>query len=322
VFEIDRPKLEGSVAVGDGRRLGFAQFGKLNARPYFWLHGTPGARRQIPPEARELAEDHEMSIIGIDRPGVGSSTPYRYENILEFTGDLLALADSLDIDEFGVIGLSGGGPYSLATAYAAPDRCKVVGIMGGVAPAVGPEAIGGGAVELAKLTAPLLKVAGAPIGKVVSSLLSVARPIANPAIDIYGRLSPIGDRELLERPEFRAMFLDDLLHGGSRRMEAPFADAIIFAKEWGFRVADIETPVRWWHGDKDHIIPFSHGEHMVALLPNAKLFEMPNESHLGGLGFARTILTELNKAWDETLPADPVGLIVVDGEPVDPLDLT
>ena len=96
--------------MGDGRRLGFAQFGKLNARPYFWLHGTPGARRQIPPEARELAEDHEMSIIGIDRPGVGSSTPYRYENILEFTGDLLALADSLDIDEFGVIGLSGGGP--------------------------------------------------------------------------------------------------------------------------------------------------------------------------------------------------------------------
>ncbi|NNG96440.1 alpha/beta hydrolase [Gordonia araii NBRC 100433] len=298
-FEIDRPKLEGSVAVGDGRRLGFAQFGKLTARPYFWLHGTPGARRQIPPEARQLAVDHQLCIIGLDRPGVGSSTPYRYENVLAFSDDLLTLADSLDIEEFGVIGLSGGGPYSLAAAAAAPDRVKVVGIMGGVAPTVGPEAIGGGAVELAKIAAPLLRVAGAPIGKVVSSLLSVARPVAEPAIEIYGRLSPQGDRELLARPEFRAMFLDDLLHGGSRRMEAPFADAIIFAKDWGFRVADITTPVRWWHGDKDHIIPYAHGEHMVALLPHAELFEMPDESHLGGLGFAKTILAELNAAWDE-----------------------
>ncbi|GAA3030157.1 alpha/beta hydrolase [Gordonia defluvii] len=299
MFEIDRPKLEGSVAVGDRRRLGFAQFGKLTARPYFWLHGTPGARRQIPPEARQLAVDHEMCIIGLDRPGVGSSTPYRYANVLEFTSDLLTLANALDIEDFGVIGLSGGGPYSLATAYAAPERVKVVGVMGGVAPAVGPEAISGGAVEIAKATAPLLQVAGAPIGKALSTLLSVSRPVAEPAIRLYGRLSPQGDRELLARPEFRAMFLDDLLHGGSRRMEAPFADAIVFARDWGFRVADVTTPVRWWHGDKDHIIPYAHGEYMVSLLPNAKLIEMPDESHLGGLGFATQILAELNSAWDE-----------------------
>ena len=52
---------------------------------------------------------------------------------------------------------------------------------------------------------------------------------------------------------------------------------------------------------------------MVALLPSAKLFEMPSRSHLGGLGFARTILTGLNKGWDETTPGRSVGLIVVDG---------
>ncbi|MFZ2510980.1 MAG: alpha/beta hydrolase [Gordonia sp. (in: high G+C Gram-positive bacteria)] len=298
MFEIDRPKLEGSVAVGVQRRLGFAQFGKLTARPYFWLHGTPGARRQIPPEARQLAIENELCIIGLDRPGVGSSTPYRYRNVLEFATDLLSLANALDIEEFGVIGLSGGGPYSLATAYAAPDRVKVVGIMGGVAPAVGPEAIRGGATDLAKLTAPILEVAGAPIGRVISSALSVARPVAEPAISLFARFSPRGDRELLARPEFRAMFLDDLLHGGSRRMEAPFADGIVFARDWGFRVADLQTPVMWWHGDRDHIIPYAHGEHMVSLMPNAKLFDLANESHLGGLGAARAILAELDAAWE------------------------
>jgi pimeloyl-ACP methyl ester carboxylesterase len=73
----------------------------------------------------------------------------------------------------------------------------------------------------------------------------------------------------------------------------------VFARDWGFRVADVTTPVRWWHGDKDHIIPYAHGEYMVSLLPNAKLIEMPDESHLGGLGFATQILAELNSAWDE-----------------------
>ena len=118
-------------------------------------------------------------------------------------------------------------------------------------------------MRLGTLLAPLVSVAGAPIGQVLSVALGFARPIAEPAISIYGRLSPQADRELLARPEFRAMFLDDLLHGGSRRMNAPFADVVVFARDWGFRVGDVTVPVRWWHGDADHIIPYAHGEHMV-----------------------------------------------------------
>jgi hypothetical protein len=32
-------------------RSGFAEFGDPQGRALFWLHGTPGARRQIPMEA-------------------------------------------------------------------------------------------------------------------------------------------------------------------------------------------------------------------------------------------------------------------------------
>ncbi len=53
---IERPKLEGNIAVGPRRRLGFAEFGDPQGRAVFWLHGTPGARRQIPTEARVFAE--------------------------------------------------------------------------------------------------------------------------------------------------------------------------------------------------------------------------------------------------------------------------
>lgn len=52
VLPIARPKLEGNVAVGGNRQIGFAEFGDPQGRAVFWLHGTPGARRQIPTEAR------------------------------------------------------------------------------------------------------------------------------------------------------------------------------------------------------------------------------------------------------------------------------
>ncbi|GAA1457122.1 alpha/beta fold hydrolase [Williamsia maris] len=300
MIDVVRPKIEGSVAVGEGRRIGFAEFGSPHGRAVFWLHGTPGARRQIPLEARRWADAENIRIIGLDRPGVGSSTPYRYPSVFGFADDLRTVADTLGVDQMAMIGLSGGGPYALGVAAALPERVVVAGILGGVAPTVGPDAVSGGAMELGRHAAGILQVAGAPIGRTVSSFIRVARPIASPAIGIYGLLSPKADRQLLARPEFKAMFLDDLLNGGRHRMEAPFADVVVFSRDWGFRVGDVTVPVRWWHGDRDHIIPHRHGEHMVDLLPDAKLFTMPGDSHLGGLGMATDILAELMSVWDNS----------------------
>src|SRR6201997_632054 len=144
VLAIARPKLEGNIAVGEDRQIGFAEFGAPQGRAVFWLHGTPGARRQIPTEARAFAEREDVRLIGIDRPGIGSSTPYQYPNVLAFAEDIRTVADTLGIDKMAVVGLSGGGPYTLACAAAMPDRVVAAGVLGGVAPAAGPDAIGGG----------------------------------------------------------------------------------------------------------------------------------------------------------------------------------
>jgi len=141
---IARPKLEGNVAVGDDRQIGFAEFGDPQGRAVFWLHGTPGARRQIPMEARVYAEQRQIRLIGVDRPGIGSSTPYQYDAVFAFADDLRTIADTLGIDQMEVVGLSGGGPYTLACAAAMPDRVVAAGVIGGVAPTTGSDAIGGG----------------------------------------------------------------------------------------------------------------------------------------------------------------------------------
>lgn len=299
MVDVARPKLEGTVAVAGGRRLGFAEFGSPQGRAVFWLHGTPGARRQIPIEARAYADRENVRLIGLDRPGIGSSSPHTYDRVLSFADDLRIVADTLGVDRMGIVGLSGGGPYTLASAYAMPERVVGVAVLGGVAPVVGPDAMSGGLMQLGSLVAPLLARGGVPIGVATSAAIRVVRPFASPIIDLYGRLSPEADRRLLARPEFKAMFLDDLLNGSRKQMAAPFADIVAFTRDWGFRLPDVKVPVRWWHGDTDHIIPFEHGLHMVDLLPDAEFHHLPGESHLGGLGASEEILTTVLRLWDE-----------------------
>ncbi|BDB44417.1 MULTISPECIES: alpha/beta fold hydrolase [Mycobacterium] len=296
---IDRPKIEGNIAVGENRQIGFAEFGAPQGRAVFWLHGTPGARRQIPTEARVYAEHHDIRLIGIDRPGIGSSTPHRYEAISEFAEDLRTIADTFGIEKMAVVGLSGGGPYALACGARLSDRVVALGVLGGVAPTQGPDAISGGAMTLGLRVAPLLKFGGNPLRIGASMLIQSIRPVASSALEVYALLSPEADRHLLTRPEFKAMFLDDLLNGSRKQLAAPFNDVILFARDWGFRLDEVKVPVRWWHGDHDHIIPFSHGEHVVARLPDAELFHLPEESHLAGLGRGEEILATLMKIWDE-----------------------
>ena len=297
---VARPRLEGSVAVRGGRRLSFATFGSPYGDPVVWMHGTPGARRQIPLEARAFADANNLRIVGIDRPGIGSSTSHQYADLLDWTSDLECVADVLGLPTLRVIGLSGGGPYALAAGAGLADRVTSVAVIGGVAPTVGPDGIGGGPMGLASTLRPLLSAGRVPLGMTLYQLIRLLRPVAGPAIDLYATLSPVGDRDLLRRPEFRAMFLDDLLHGSRRQLSAPLLDLLLFTKDWGFRLEDVKVPVFWWHGDADHIVPFAHGEHAASRLPNATFHTMEGESHLGGLGQAEQILRTLQAS---ALPA-------------------
>jgi pimeloyl-ACP methyl ester carboxylesterase len=127
----------------------------------------------------------------------------------------------------------------------------------------------------------------------MTQAIRVVRPLAGNVLDLYAVLQPPGDRTLLSRPEFKAMFLDDLLNGSRFQTLAPLSDLLLFTQHWGFDLADVAVPVRWWHGDEDHIVPLRHGQHVVDRLPDAVLEVIEGESHLGGLGIARRVVDAL-----------------------------
>jgi len=200
------------------------------------------------------------------------------------------------VDRLSLVGLSGGGPYVLAAGAALPGRVHSIGVLGGVAPTQGPDAAPGGPIQLAVRLAPFLRVARVPMGFALAQVIRVVKPLGGPAVSLYGSVQPVGDRTLLSRPEFKAMFVDDLVNGSRHQMSAPLADLLLFTRPWGFALADVAAPVHWWHGDADHIVPFDHGRHCVERLPDATLTVIDGESHLGGLGIARDVLATVTTA--------------------------
>jgi pimeloyl-ACP methyl ester carboxylesterase len=72
-------------------------------------------------------------VIVIERPGTGLSDSHRYTSVSKWVADMATVADALDAEKLGVVGISGGGPYALACAALRPmaDRVAAVGVLDG-----------------------------------------------------------------------------------------------------------------------------------------------------------------------------------------------
>jgi len=292
------PREEGTVSVAADRRLGVAEFGPRDGKPIFWFHGTPGARCQVPPAARRGADELGARVIGVERPGTGSSTGHLYRDIRAFADDIAVVADELGVDRFGVIGLSGGGPYVLACAEAFPDRVVGAVVLGGVAPTVGDDAADGGLVDLTRRLRHLIGATRLPLALGLTVLARALKPLGHQAFVLYSRTSPPGDQLAFAVPGMEEMFLDDLNRAAARGgLGAAAGDLALFGRHWGFSVADIRVPVRFWHGDADNIVPLRHAEALARLVPDAELHVRPGESHLGTLVVGDEALRTVVDLW-------------------------
>lgn len=291
------PDREHAIELSDGRTLGVAEFGAPDGRAVLWFHGTPGARRQVPPAARRLARSENLRVIGVERPGIGHSTPHLYGSVAEFADDVDEIAERLAIDRFGLVGLSGGGPYVLACAHAMPERIVAGAVLGGVAPTCGIEAARGGAIRLAASLEPLLRVFREPLGGIFTMLVQGLHPLADQAFDTYLRFAPAGDRRVLGDRETREAFIEDMLLGSRENLRSFVYDLILFSRPWGFSLREIRVPVHFWQGDEDNLVPPAHAEHLASLVPGARLLRDPTGGHLAGLGMAAEAIDFILSQW-------------------------
>jgi len=298
------PRLEGTVPLPDGRRLGYAEYGDPNGPLVLWFHGTPGGRRQIPLVGRRAASELGLRLVCVERPGVGDSTDHAYARILDWAADAAEVADHLGHERFMIVGLSGGGPYALACAHDLPARVVAVALLGSVAPAADDQVAVEGPVALTRRWGGLLRTVRHPLGFCLSNLARLVEPVGLPALFAFAHVVPDGDRRVLHDPEVQSMFLDDLFVGTTRQCRAVLHDLALFGRPWGFELADVRVPVHWWHGDVDPFVPLAEARRAAALLPDVEFVVRPDESHLGEFAAADKVLAVLAQDWDAHVPGD------------------
>ena len=295
----DPPHSESVVDISKGRSLAYAEYGDVDGDVIFWLHGTPGGRRQIPPGIHRAGKKHRFRVLAVERPGTGRSSDHRYARLVEFGADMGMFADRLGIDSFGVVGLSGGGPYTLAVAHEHPDRVVAAGVLGGLAPTVGAESQFSYHV-LTRLAQPLLEAARRTVVPMMDFGLAAFEAVADPAYHLYVKVNGGADADVMVEPEVKAMFLADIL--GAEAIRSPIHDLALFGRHWGFRIANVKAPVLIWHGDADHIVPYSQGEHLARLLPTSSLTTVPDLGHFAGFTQADEVLGGLRQVFDGVHP--------------------
>ena len=297
------PRRDGAITQADGRRRGFAEYGTEGGDAVLWFHGTPGARHQISPDVNAIAEARGVRVITVERPGVGDSTPHLHDRILDWAGDIDQLTAQLEVDRFAIAGLSGGGPYVLACAHAFPDRVVAGAVLGGVAPTQGEDAADGGLVALANRFRLPLEWLREPLGYTLWGAINLLMPFQEQAVGAYLHFQPPGDQEVFKKPGMKEMFLKDISTGSRKHFHAVISDVVLFTRHWGFSPREVRVPIRFWHGDEDHIVPLVHGHHVASLMPDAEVFERPGESHLGALAVLDEVLDVLLGLWPDRAKA-------------------
>jgi pimeloyl-ACP methyl ester carboxylesterase len=124
------------IQFRNNRRISYCEYGDLKGKPVFYFHGTPGSRYE-PEFGDRPGKEHGypiIPIIAVDRLGMGQSDHVSGRKLLDWPQDVIEAAKHLEIERFGVIGLSGWGPYALACSYAIPDRLEFSVLMGSWGP--------------------------------------------------------------------------------------------------------------------------------------------------------------------------------------------
>ncbi len=280
------------LRLSDGRRLGFAEYGDPLGRPLLLFHDTPGSRLKRHPDDR-IAEALGARIIALDRPGYGLSDPQPQRRLLDWPDDVAQFADRLRLARFAVMGISGGGPYAAACAYAMPDRVRQAGIVSGAGMLDAPGATAGMllvnrlGLQAARHLPPTV------LTHITRMLYATVQRIPARLFAGVAAGLPAADRAVLADPATFANSVLSIREGLRRSTAGLSSDMAILARPWGFRLEAIRVPVALWHGTADKNVPVALAQVVARAIPHCWATFYPGAGHLLMYSHWRTIVAAL-----------------------------
>ena len=262
----------------DGRTLGYAEYGDPNGEPVFFIHGSPGSRLFHPPD--EVTKRLGVRLICAERPGYGDSTFQPNRRILDWSQDIASLADALKLDTFTVVGHSGGGPHTLACAYALPERVKAAGVIAGAGPVDAP----GATDDMNSVNRFAFKFGQYlpwPVGYAITrQIFREAAADPTKAIDRDKETRPHVDNAIFDIPEIRELCIQSDVEAYRHGLLAFAWDIRLITRPWGFSLEEIKVPVHLWHGTADNSTTVAMARHMANKIPNCKFTLCEGEGHM------------------------------------------
>jgi pimeloyl-ACP methyl ester carboxylesterase len=262
-----------NVILKDGRRLSYRIYGNTEGEPVFYFHGYPSSGTEFMlNDGGQRAKDLNLRIIAVNRPGYGHSDFQSERSLLDWPDDISELADSLDIDTFSVLGVSGGGPYAIVCAYKIPNRLKKVGVVSGLGPYVAPGVKDGSIGPILKSPRFFRNIMLKAFKK------AIARNPDKVAKKMHKRF-PEADREIIAIPTEKDILLNALKEGLSAGPEGAMRDAEIYKGDWGFSLGDVDQEIYLWHGEEDRSVSIETGKYVAEHLGNCIPAYYPGEGH-------------------------------------------
>lgn len=261
-----------TIRLNDGRKLAFCDFGDPTGPPVFVFHGGVGSRG-FGLLFAEAAADIGVRIISPDRPGYGRSDPQPDRTLLDWPADVSALGEASGLDEYGVLGVSGGGPWAAACAYALPDRLTSVALASPMGPSAAPQSLG---IRLiVRLARHLPWLASVPIKR------QLERAQTNPEAAIAARANGKAEPEAqMHRSEAGRQLNAQTAEAGRQGHRHAVDEIAIVGRPWGFDLADIAVPVRVWHGSLDLTIAVESSKYYAEVIPEAQLTVHEDVGHI------------------------------------------
>mmetsp|Transcript_318 Transcript_318/g.927 ORF Transcript_318/g.927 Transcript_318/m.927 type:complete len:607 (-) Transcript_318:21-1841(-) len=278
-----------TVKLRDGRLLAYAQYGDLAGAPVLYLHGLCGSRIERPPDD-SVATRMRVRLITVDRPGYGESDmTLENRSYPAWARDVQDLMAALDIDKFGVVGFSSGGPHALALA-AAPE---LSGMLTGVVVASGDvpyTEIEDRDTELSELNQDMWQLATSTTGQwalipvLHCSVWEPARDHPESFVEEYMHGAADADKLLASDQGFHDMLLASTLEGAKHGSSAAAAEVVMERHNWGFDLKSINVPVTFVYGDSDPDLTESLvRKYLINVVPKATLHVGIGEGHFSAM---------------------------------------
>ena len=272
-----------TLLLPGSRLLGYAEYGDPAGRPVVSFHGWPGSRIQTARYA-EAARALGIRLIAPERPAIGLSDPRAGSSLRAHVADVACLTDALGIDRFGVLGVSGGGPYALATAACLADRVTRVALVSALAPGSMGSTRSIRAIAAVGSRAPWLFRPG------FGAAAGVVAIDCPRAVDLAFRTLPPCDRRIVARPDIRELSTRDAAEAFRQGGRGLRDDALALLAPPDFAIDTIESPAHLWYGEADTIVPVATGRTVAEALPHCQATFLPGEGHYLAIPRAREIL--------------------------------